>query len=827
MDHALPLPAPSLAPSVAPNMAALDDIKRLSQAHAAPVDPVLACIELLCSHQGSPLPAAVLGAGLSLRKDGRVDPTQLLQAAQAHGLLAQFSPVALDKISAFALPVVLLLQDGSACVLLRAPTSPGSATNVETTNLATVLLPESGPTEHEVPWNDLKAKYSGHALYVKPHRAVDERGDHVPEVKATSWFWDILGRYKRYYLHVGLATVVVNVLSLVASMFSMTVYDRVVPNQAFSTLWVLAVGVGCATAFEFMARMLRAWLTDIAGKKADVVMSSVLFRRVLNLRLDQRPQSAGSFANTLRDYESVRDFVTSATLLALADLPFVFLFLGVMVVVAGPLAWVPAVAMAIILVVTLVAQWPIAKLMAQYMRGMSRKQSIAVETVEGLEALRANRAESVMQTRWDDCNAAIAAFSAKSRMINAWVMNLVSSVQQASSVALIIWGVYAIADNALTMGGLIAASILAGRAIAPISQVAGLGLRWQQARTSLKGLNELMQRAQDRDATRTYVHAPSLSGAFALQNITHRFGGPDATASLDRATLNIKAGERVAVLGRVGSGKSTLLRVAAGLLPPSEGSVTLDGLDLRQIEPSDVRRHVAYVGQDATLFHGTLKENILLGAQGVDAERLAKALAMTGLDRVVAAHPRGLDLPIGEGGAGLSGGQRQLVALARLFVRDPQLVLLDEPTSAMDNATEAQMMQALSQWLKGRTLVLVTHRMPWVALAERVVVVDQGRVVLDGPKEQALQQLAKGLNSGPQGPAAPPARAVVPVPLGGAVSSVLEKAAAAAASAASAASSAKTAPSATTAKTALAASAGTTVTVANTPNTTQPGHAHV
>ncbi len=784
MDHALPLPTrspgspplpanpgsptpatPATPAATAAIFNALEDIKRISQAHAAPVDPVLACIELLCSRQGSPLPAAVLGAGLGLRQDGRVDPTQLLQAAQAHGLLAQFSPVALDKISAFALPVVLLLQDGSACVLLRCPTSPSvkgqskSQANAPTADLATVLLPESGPTEHEVSWSELQARYGGHALYVKPHRVVDERGDHAPEVKATSWFWDILARYKSYYLHVGLATVVVNVLSLVASMFSMTVYDRVVPNQAFSTLWVLAVGVACATGFEFMARMLRAWLTDVAGKKADVVMSSVLFRRVLNLRLDQRPQSAGSFANTLRDYESVRDFVTSATLLALADLPFVFLFLGVMVIVAGPLAWVPAVAMAIILVVTLAAQWPISKLMAQYMRGMSRKQSIAVETVEGLEALRANRAESVMQTRWDDCNAAIAAFSAKSRMVNAWVMNLVASVQQLSSVALIIWGVYAIADNALTMGGLIAASILAGRAIAPISQVAGLGLRWQQARTSLKGLNELMQRAQDRESTRTYVHAPSLSGAVALQYITHRFGGPESAASLDRASLSVKAGERVAVLGRVGSGKSTLLRVAAGLLPASEGSVTLDGLDLRQIEPSDVRRHVAYVGQDATLFHGTLKENILLGATGVDAERLANALRMTGLDRVVAAHPRGLDLPIGEGGAGLSGGQRQLVALARLFVRDPQLVLLDEPTSAMDNATEAQMMQALSQWLKGRTLVLVTHRMPWVALAERVVVVDQGRVVLDGPKEQALQQLAKGLNT-PQPPAARPVTAV-------------------------------------------------------------------
>lgn len=700
-------------------------------------DPVLACVALVCELLERPITTGALGDGFARRADGRVEPSQIIDALAAHGLAARFGERALSSVPAYALPLVLLLDDGAACVLTKLPSKAGED--------ASILLPESGAAEHRIAWSELASRYSGRLMYVKPRAQVDTRGDHAVQVSPTRWFWDILARYKSYYLHVGIATIVVNLLTVVGSLFVMIVYDRVVPNQAYSTLWVLAIGVGLAALFEFAARMLRAWLTDVAGKKADIVMSSVLFRHVMGLRLDQRPQSAGSFANTLRDFESVRDFVTSATLLAVADMPFVFLFLALLAVVAGPLAWVPAAAMLVILLATMAAQVPMAKLMTRYMQGMSRKQSVAVEAVEGLEALKANRAESLMQSRWDESNAELAAFAAKSRLINAWVLGFVNAVQQISAVIVIVWGVYRIHDSMLTMGGLIAASILAGRAIAPVSQVAGLGLRWQQARTALKGLNELMLRAQDRDATRSYVHVPRLSGTVALQNVTHRYGpGQDSKPSLDRLSLVVKRGDRVAILGKVGSGKSTLLRVVAGLLPASEGSVTLDGMDARQIEPGDVRSSVAYLGQDAALFHGTLKENILLGLPNVSAQRLSQALQMTGLDRVVAAHPRGLDLPIGEHGAGLSGGQRQLVALARLFVRDPSIVLLDEPTSAMDHGTEMQIMRAMSTWIAGRTLLLVTHRMPWVSLSERVVVIDEGRVVADGPRETVMQRLAQG-----------------------------------------------------------------------------------
>ncbi len=725
-------------------------------------DPVLGCMELVCELVGHAIPAQALGAGFAVRADGRIAPEQLPEVALAHGLAARLDQRSLNSLTPLALPVTLLLIDGRACVLTALPSRADGADAAQ--RQATILLPESGLAAHRIDWAELQQQHSGQMLYLKPRAELDRRGDFDVTVSPKRWFWDILSRYRHYYVHVAIATVVVNLLALVGSVFAMIVYDRVVPNQAYNTLWVLAVGVGLAAGFEFAARMLRAWLTDVAGKKADIVMSSVLFRRVMGLRLDQRPTSAGSFANTLREYESVRDFVTSATLLALADMPFVVLFLALLAYLGGPLAWVPAGAMAVIVLATALAQWPMSRLQSQYMRGMSRKQSIAVESVEGLEALRATGAEAMMQSRWDDSTGQMAAFSAQSRLINAWMTSLVALVQQLTNVVVVVWGVYLIHDNLLTMGGLIAVSILSSRAIAPVSQVVGLGLRWQQARTAMKSLNDLMAKPQEREADRDYVHAPSLKGALALQQLTHRYGDKDSPTSLSEVNLSLQAGERVAVLGKVGSGKSTLLRIAAGLLPVSEGSVALDGLDLRQIEPTDVRAQVAYLGQDAALFHGTLKDNILMGARQVSAARLSQALQLTGLDRVAAAHPRGLDLPIGEHGVGLSGGQRQLVALARLFVRDPRIVLLDEPTSAMDNATEAQIMQAMRAWLPGRTLVLVTHRLQWVGLAERVVVVDGGKVVADGPREVMMQRLTQGLHVPAKGNAAGPQQR--PAPMG-------------------------------------------------------------
>lgn len=777
-----PVPAPTQAPtqtparaSVLPSIFGAANTPRASspegQQEAPPADdPLLQCIELVCTLHGRPVSAKALDAGVARRPDGRVDPSQLPDLVKAHGLSAGFAQRPLRTLPDFTLPVVLLMRDGSARVLtsLSKPRSSaaGGAEAVSSgdTLCAGILLPESGLAEHTIDLAQLEIDYSGTLLYVKPRPVMDRRGDFQIEVSPTRWFWQILGRYKSYYLHVALATVVVNVLALGGSLFTMVVYDRVVPNQAYSTLWVLAIGVGIAAVFEFGARMLRAWLTDVAGKKADIVMSSLLFRRVLGLRLDQQPGSAGSFANTLREFESVRDFVTSATLLAIADVPFVLLFVGVIALLAGPLAWVPVVAMLVVLLATALAQIPMSRLMQQYMQGMSRKQSIAVEAIEGLEALKANRAEAMMQARWEHSNGEMATFSAKSRFINAWVLNTVNIAQQLATVVVVVWGVYNIHDNLLTMGGLIAATMLTGRAIAPVNQVAALGLRWQQARSSLKSLNELMARAQDREAGRDYVAAPSLSGAIALQGVSHRYGtgsgagtgsgsgsgsgtGQPAKPSLEKINLSLKAGERVAVLGRVGSGKSTLLRIAAGLLPPSDGMVSLDGLDVRQIEPADVRTRVAYLAQEPALFYGTLKDNILLGSSHVQAARLSAALRMTGLDRVVASHPRGLDMPIGEHGVGLSGGQRQLVALARLFVRDPALVLLDEPTSAMDMGTEQQIMAAMRLYLKGRTMMMVTHRMQWVALADRVVVVDAGQIVANGPREQVLEQLSKGLTA--------------------------------------------------------------------------------
>jgi ATP-binding cassette, subfamily C, bacterial LapB len=693
---------------------------------------------------GQPVSPATLARGFALDNQGRVPAADWPLVAQAQGLKAHVQAANLSDINADALPLIVLLKNGQACVLLRRPQG-----EEKSEARCEVLQPEHGLAPVHWGWQALLAQAQGHVLQVKATAHLDDRGDFNAQAPAGHWFWATLWHYKRYYAHVALATVVVNLLALTGSFFTLQVYDRVVPNQAYSTLWVLAAGTLLAAGFEFSARMLRAWLTDEAGRKADLVMSATLFRRVMGLRLDAKPTSAGSFSNTLREFESVREFVASATLLAVADLPFVLLFVAVIAMLTGPLAWVPVATMGVVLLATLVAQWPLRRLMAQHLKGMSRKQAIAVEAVGGLETLRAWRAEGLMQARWEHSHASVVAYSNQSRLLSAWLMGFLGFVQQASTVAIVVWGVYRIHEGLLSLGALIAAVILMSRAVAPITQVAQLGMRLQHAREALKGLNGVMALPQEREATQRGLPMPQAQGALALRDVGCRYPGERPRPALAQVNLAFKAGERVALLGRVGSGKSTLLRIAAGLLPASDGGVTLDGLDMRQIDAADVHGRIAYLGQEAQLFHGTLRENILLGDGHISPARLAQALRMTGLDTVVAEHPRGLDLPIGEQGLGLSGGQRQLVALARLLVRDPAVVLLDEPTSAMDQATEQSLLQNLTPWLQGRTVVMATHRGHWLGLVDRIVVLEQGRVVADGPRAATLTQLARGIGLAP------------------------------------------------------------------------------
>ncbi|MDO5101974.1 MAG: type I secretion system permease/ATPase [Lautropia sp.] len=662
-----------------------------------------------------------------------LQPAGMMRIAEAHGCKVRIQHRDIEQINPLQLPVVLLLNDLRACLLLE-----------KRENGQLVILPcEQGALEIEISLAELKRHYMGTCLLVRPAIAEDKRSPIVIEKAKGHWFWSTIWRFRGYYAQAAVAALLVNVLALSGTFFTMNVYDRVISNQAYVTLWALASGVMVAMLFEYLARNLRSWLIDNAGKKADLLLGSTLFRQAMMSRLENRPQSAGAYANTIREFESVRDFATSATLATLTDLPFILLFVWVIHLIAGPLYLVPLACIPILILVGALAQIPLSRYVKEHLREGSIKQGILVETLENAEAIKALRMESQVQTRYERASALTARTSMKSRSITAMVSNFTALLQSMCTVAMVCWGVYLIGDGTLTMGALIGSVILAGRTIAPAASITALAVRYQQAKTALQSLNKVMATPTDRDADRNYVRKSTTQGALSAQEISYRYG-PQAPESVKNLSMNLGPGERVAILGRIGSGKSSLLKVLAGLYRPTEGSVKLDGVELQQIEPADVRRHVLYVGQDTRLFFGTLRENLKAGNPHIDDDSMMRIADAFGVHQIASSHPNGYDMPIGEGGNGLSGGQRQAVALARAVIANPAVMLLDEPTSAMDSATETMVMQALARLCARQTMVFVTHKLQLLDYVNRVMIMDGGVRVADGPKEAVLQALKEG-----------------------------------------------------------------------------------
>jgi ATP-binding cassette subfamily C protein LapB len=703
------------------------------------VDTTLACTMLICEYYGVGRSAEALCAGLP--KGRMLEPALALTALKSAGLIPGLVKRPVWEFSPHLMPLILLRKDRGAVILTGRRAEDRKW-------VYQVVMPEVSNEIVEVSSDELLTWYAGHAILVKPQAKIDTRAGEETKRHAGHWLFSTLWRYRRFYYSAALGALLINVLALASIFFTMNVYDRVVPNQAYATLWSLAIGVVVAMVFEGIARYVRAHLLDVAGKKADLVMGNLLFRQALSIQMEHKPASSGSFANQLREFESVRDFATSATLSAITDLPFVLLLASVIFMIGGPLGFVPLIMIPLIIMISVGLQWPLARTMKENLRESSLKQGVLIESVEGLETLKSVGGEGYMQRRWDAFSAASSATAMKSRQLSTGAMNMVQFLQQVQTVVLIVTGVYLIGDGTLTQGALIGSVMLAGRATAPLSQVAGLAVRFQQAKAALQSLNRLMAMPVDRDPKMEYLAKPPLTGQLTLKGVNFAYPAPPMKPSpqvLKNISLAIKAGERVAILGRIGSGKSTLLRIMARLYMPVGGQMFTGGLDVAQIDPADWRKAVGYVGQDARLFYGTLRENIMIGRPDAPAEDFLDVLRLTGLDAVAAKHPSGINLPIGEMGEGLSGGQRQLVALARCLLVNPQLILLDEPTSAMDTQTEASFMQHLVRATQGHTLVIVTHRPSLLAMVDRILVVEDGKLVADGPKQQILAKL--GANS--------------------------------------------------------------------------------
>ena len=685
-------------------------------------DDLLDAVALLARLRGRPLSPVALRAQCTRGRRGELNHESLRSTLAASGLDFARAEGSLAQLGRAGLPAMVALDGGAHRVVTDA-------------------------SELDAP--DLKTAFAGHWYTLTPRPAPDMRSEIPARSNARAWFWRVLWGLRPYYAHVALATLLVNLLSIAVSLYVMNVYDRVVPNRTYETLWVLTIGTSGALLFDFVARMLRGWLVDTAGKRADLEISAGLFQRLLGIQLIQKPASSGAFVSNLRDFEAIRDVLTSATLTALIDLPFFLLFVVVIAAIAPPLAIVPLVAIALVVIVGALVQAPLARNIRDSMKESSQRQGLAVEAVEGLETLKVNNAQAHAQQRWEWYTETVALASMKARNLSNLVINATSTLQQLATVATVVIGVYLIHDAKLSMGGLIGAVILCGRAIAPLAQVAGLAVRIQQARTAFDGLQALIDKTSERDPERSYLSLQSVRGDIAFSGVDFSHDAQGATL-FRGLNLSIGAGERVAILGRTGSGKSTLLRLAAGLYAPNAGLVTLDGIDLRQIDPADLRASVGLLPQDARLFLGSLRENLDMARSDRerDDDRLVAVLRQFGLDRFIARHPRGLDMQLGEDGLGLSGGQKRLVCLARMALRDPAVALLDEPTSGLDPGTEKEILQSIAQWARAgreRTLVVVTHRPQVLEIVDRIIVLEGGRIVVDGPRSQVVEQLQKGI----------------------------------------------------------------------------------
>ncbi len=693
-------------------------------------DPLLDCLVILTRLHGRPLSAPALAAGMPLERH-RFTPTLLVRAAEQHGFSARIVKRPLPHISPLVLPAVLLLKNGDACVL----------NGLHDGGLAEVIFPETGIGARTLPLNELRTDYGGYCIFVQPRPKPDGRGGDEAPAAPRSWLWGTLWRFRRYYLESMVAALLVSMLTLATSLFTMNVYDRVVPNNAIPTLVVLAVGTAMAISFEFLARTLRGYFLDFAGKKADVLLAGYLFQQAMGLRMEARPASAGAFASQLREFESLRDFFTSATLATLTDLPFVFFFIWVVSLIGGPLYVVPLLAIPVVVLAGLIAQAPLARIMRQHMYESNQRHGVLVEAVEGLETLKGLSAEGFMQRRWESYTALTGRSAAHSRLISTIVSNLTLLTQQMVTVGVVVWGVHLIGRGELTMGALIACVILSSRALGPLAQVSGLLARYQHVRAAYQMLNGLMQKPVERKPGTSFLHRPTLSGEIQLEKVSFAYPRSQRRA-LEEVGLHIRPGERVAILGRVGSGKSTLLRLLMGLYQPAEGAILFDGAHVEQIDPADLRRNIGYIAQDVKLFYGTLRENVTMASPLADDHAILEVARLSGLDRLIAAHPAGFDMPVGEGGDGLSGGQRQIVAIARALLSRPPILLMDEPTSHMDHSTEQAFIRSLNPFLEGRTVVLVTHKPSMLGLVQRLIVMEGGKVVMDGPKDGVLKALA-------------------------------------------------------------------------------------
>jgi len=709
------------------------DVSGVANAPQTAADELLACLQIIARTHGEAATRDALMAGLPA-ENARLTPSLFARAALRAHLSSQLVTTPLAKLNDALLPAVALLQDDRACVVL--------GFNAERDQFQ-VIYPELVESTVTVPLSALEADYIGTTIYARPTQRYDARTPQVRAGRHGHWFWGVIAESTPLYRDVLLAALLANTFALGMPLFIMNVYDRVVPNHAFETLWVLALGLSIMLVSDLVLRTLRVRFVDLASSRADVKLSAFIMERVLGMRMEQRPASAGSFAANLRAFESVRDFIGSATVVAFIDLPFALIFMVVIAWISWTMLIPLVIGAAVMVLYALIVQGRMHELAETTYRAGAQRNATLIEGLVGFETIKALAAEAPIQRKWEKSAALLARVGVQLRLLSSTASNTSAFVQQFINLSIVIIGVYLIAERNLTLGGLIACTMLASRAMAPVGQVAGLLVQYHTADTALTSLNEMMAREVERPADTAFISRGRLKGAIEFRDVSFTYPGQSAP-SLRKLSFGIKPGEKIAILGRIGSGKTTLEKLILGLYQPTEGAVLVDGIDLRQLDPAELRRQIGYVQQDVMLFYGSLRDNIALGAPLADDAAIVKAAEIGGILSLVNQHPKGFDMLVGERGESLSGGQRQGVAIARAVINDPPILLLDEPTSSMDFSSEDDIKRRLTAFSKDKTVILISHRTSLLELAERIIVMDGGRIVADGPKEQVVTALRQG-----------------------------------------------------------------------------------
>ena len=697
-------------------------------------DPLAACLEIVAREYSQPYSKAAALSSLPLI-NGQLTIGLFPRAAEKLGLSARLVKRSLYRVPSLFVPFVVIFASNEYCVVLDKDKKHKTAT---------VVFPSISDDRQTVKISELEAESSGYLFYIARSEQAETAQHNAgqSERSASHWFWSTVRAYWPAWVQVFVTAFIVNVLGLAFPLFVMNVYDRVIPNLAMPTLWALAAGVVIALLFDFFLKQLRALLLDRAGRRVDIKIAAMLFEQAMGISMEDRTVKTGTIANLIREFETVRDFFTSTSIVAATDLLFIGIFLWVLWLIVGPIAYVPLIAVPIVLVITFLIQIPLSQSVKLTQNFASRRHSILIEGLVGVEAIKALGAEGVMQRRWEDAVAATARTNSSTRGWSSLAIYTTTTIQQIVGVLVIIFGVFLVADGLITVGGLIAASILSGRILAPLGNITMTLARAQQAISAMREITTFMKLRRERSGEG--VSSPVIeAGTIEFRDVS--FAYPNAqTWALKDIKFSIGAGEKVGIIGRVGSGKSTIGRLIIGLYNPQQGAILLDGADSRSYDPAELRTGVGFVSQDPELFAGSLRDNIILGKPNATERQIAEAVRISGIGAFAAKHPLGLGMPIGERGQGLSGGQRQAVSLARMLLRKPKILFLDEPSSAMDPNTETDLINSLDSWARDdHTLVICTHRISILALVERLLVIEDGKLAADGSKENILEILRK------------------------------------------------------------------------------------